>query len=957
VKKAIRFISTSILCFVLLFVIVSCAGTGTTDTNTNNIDNPTTNITGNVDESTNTIDTSNPVEDEYFTITFKDYDGSILQTSSVKKGEMPEYEKEEPVREEDDDYSYKFNGWNPTISLVDGEATYTATYLEKELDIDVKRYKKMLKANETIDNLKGKSFTAKIGEDTYLVNNNFLQKNDTIYEPSANGYYVYTPEDILEKTYIKIETKDKSFANISVGRWNNIFSIADEIRLSRVTTESAYVTKSGFSVPEYEMSYTKNGFVFANEENSIEFFDIGNTEVNIPTKIINEDQYVIKNEKIDLISIKTIFDIWFNNTSIIYEKNGTYVENVVSIDITDSGIVLYVVANELNNSSPILCSITFNDSKLNNIFINKSETKYVDLENKLSKITGSQIIIQDIMTIDKNSSKNDMNIRAKYVLENDGKDSNVIWAFENFGKNVSNGSGYTYKMICFTTEGICYEYDVECKGKDSKQEEFIGTKKKQYNILIENCNLYDENDLISEIILNENASIGGSVIGAGTYKYGDQVTISVSNIRDGFKFAGWYKNNRLYSEYESFDFIVGLSSTIFEARYDIDQISPPKFTITIDNKTKDVTILGVTSGEEYEYDSLMNLTASHEEGIKVTWEFNNESLITGDTYSFKVPLKNVVITITSKQIYKKTNSRIEFGRYPQNQLMYETSTLEKLNNSYPFNLETWTDCQYYISNSVSSYMYYIDVDMDLDGENDYRGVYFTKYRPSSTSDTSSSANSYQDNNGYKTNQVYWFEYNKIYWNIFDDSDGKYLIMTSYIIDSQDYYSNTQNSTFSHNGGTGYSSNYALSNIRKWLNDNFYNTAFNEYQKELIQITNVDNSLTSEDLKKFACNNTNDKMFIFSSNDAKQYYNKSNIAFVAETTQYARSQGAYMAPVSTSYYRNGHWWLRTPKNANEVGVIMGETNYQYTAGYTDYMYTKYTNSTYIGVRPACWINKM
>ena len=41
-KKAIRFISTSILCFVLLFVIVSCAGMGGNDSNNNNQNNDNT---------------------------------------------------------------------------------------------------------------------------------------------------------------------------------------------------------------------------------------------------------------------------------------------------------------------------------------------------------------------------------------------------------------------------------------------------------------------------------------------------------------------------------------------------------------------------------------------------------------------------------------------------------------------------------------------------------------------------------------------------------------------------------------------------------------------------------------------------------------------------------------------------------------------------------------------------
>ena len=45
---------------------------------------------------------------------------------------MPVYEGINPVRPEDEQYIYTFNGWTPTIVAAAADATYTATYEAKD---------------------------------------------------------------------------------------------------------------------------------------------------------------------------------------------------------------------------------------------------------------------------------------------------------------------------------------------------------------------------------------------------------------------------------------------------------------------------------------------------------------------------------------------------------------------------------------------------------------------------------------------------------------------------------------------------------------------------------------------------------------------------------------------------------------------------------------------------------
>ena len=63
-----------------------------------------------------------------YTITWKDDDGTILQSSQVAYGVVPTYEGSTPTKAGDSQYTYTFAGWSPSVVAVTGNATYTATY-------------------------------------------------------------------------------------------------------------------------------------------------------------------------------------------------------------------------------------------------------------------------------------------------------------------------------------------------------------------------------------------------------------------------------------------------------------------------------------------------------------------------------------------------------------------------------------------------------------------------------------------------------------------------------------------------------------------------------------------------------------------------------------------------------------------------------------------------------------
>ena len=317
--------------------------------------------------------------------------------------------------------------------------------------------------------------------------------------------------------------------------------------------------------------------------------------------------------------------------------------------------------------------------------------------------------------------------------------------------------------------------------------------------------------------------------------------------------------------------------------------------------------------------------------------------------------------------YTREGSYIYFGTYPQSEVTDSTikSTLTSSAGTLPtsFNSGSWTSYGYYISGNVSNYMWYID--KEYEGEK-YRGVYFTSYRPERTNYSSSSSNSYQDDNGYSTGNVYWFKYEPIKWRILSENDGKALILAELILDSQEFYPSLNNHT--ENGKTIYPNNWEYSTIRKWLNETFYNVAFNDLQKALIVATELDNQTTayngSSNSYATCQNNTTDKVFLLSCKDMlntsygfSSYYDYGT-ARRKQTSDYAQVQGASTSKES-NYLGNGDWWLRSPRNGSSYYTSNvsygGYVGYYYNVGSGGYVdISNPVRSTDTGVVPALTI---
>lgn len=247
----------------------------------------------------------------------------------------------------------------------------------------------------------------------------------------------------------------------------------------------------------------------------------------------------------------------------------------------------------------------------------------------------------------------------------------------------------------------------------------------------------------------------------------------------------------------------------------------------------------------------------------------------------------------------RTGSLIKFGSYPQS-LVSDKSIINRLENLTGYlgtpKIKTpgyWSYYSYYNkgSNNVN-YMWYIDV-TDTNGDK-YRGVYFNAYRPtnltfSAFADyTGIGQYSNQYKNGYKTGKIYWFKYELLLWRVIKTNSNKATLLCESIIDSQEFDNNI--CVREKGDNELYSYDYEYSSIRQWLNYNFYNTAFNELERNIICLSNVDG--------------LNDKVYLLSKTE---FESLGVTQFIYKTSSdYAKCQGSYVS--NDPIFNQNGWWL-------------------------------------------------
>ena len=173
----------------------------------------------------------------------------------------------------------------------------------------------------------------------------------------------------------------------------------------------------------------------------------------------------------------------------------------------------------------------------------------------------------------------------------------------------------------------------------------------------------------------------------------------------------------------------------------------------------------------------------------------------------------------------------------------------------------------------------------------------------------------------------------IEWIVLAKDIDKMLVISDKAIDCKPYHSSYGNTTWEE------------CSLRRWLNDTFVNEAFTPEEQEKILTTNIIAD-ANPDYDTDARNDTEDKVFLLSIEEANRYFN-SDSERRCVPTEYAKANGAFTFEKDDT--SNCFWWLRSQGGYSNKSASVVNSNG--TVG-------KYGNAVdYNGdcVRPAMWIS--
>ena len=169
----------------------------------------------------------------------------------------------------------------------------------------------------------------------------------------------------------------------------------------------------------------------------------------------------------------------------------------------------------------------------------------------------------------------------------------------------------------------------------------------------------------------------------------------------------------------------------------------------------------------------------------------------------------------------------------------------------------------------------------------------------------------------------------IEWIVMKNEGNQVLLLSKYVLDAKPYNEEWEGVT------------WQTSDIRQWLNNEFYATAFNKSEKAKIQTSLIKNEDNSEHGTSGG-NDTEDKVFLLSEKEAETLFSNDDER-IAKATGYAEKSG-----VCVNKEKSAMWWLRSP-GSDSYGAA-GVRSYGWVSRDGNIVYD---NSG--GVRPALYLN--
>ena len=933
-----------------------------------------------------------------FTVTWKNYDGTVLEIDEkVPAGATPSYDSPTPTRDSTQNYNYTFSGWSPEIQAVRSDAVYTAQYIGT---LTAAYVSFDLNGGTTNSNAQSRYMSSIDTENFFF---DVTKENYNFRGWEYNGQKIFDGKgnkinnvDIAETmifkalfaqtAYLTISSNSKDAGVITgEGEYNYNTNVTLNVTVNEGYKFIGWYYEDG-TLLSNQTSYP---FMMWNEDVTIlAKFDYESYKLHVQSynntlglvlikgmgqTFTSEQEMHVKYQSKAIIAAYTSTEIgflgWFDDDGALIETNAVYEFIMPHHD--------YKLVARWNSFRLELSSSDTSLGTVNNVSGNYSYNEKINLvatPNEGSEFVGWYLNNETLLSTNTNYQFSMLYQNAFITARFKLKTFNVnVYTTDPAKGSVSGGGDYEYgsevTLTATSTAGNSF------KGWYLNNQ--LISENNPYTFNIGSTDLLIEGKFTGTLYTIHFETNGGETIEDLVAEAGE--IISVSPTRKGYAFVGWYTDPSLSltTYYELGDTMPAYNGTLYAKwslitytiTYHLDErttnnpSNPTNYTILTETITLlDPTVIHGTFGGWYTDPEFNNPITQITKGsvgnldiyaketatiYTITFETNGGNTISpisgayGDPVVIPTPTKGNSIFVgwftdssLTNKAYISTMPGENITLYAKWVEMYNVFEIDSKQymyfGSYPQSVVSDSSLKTELSkiSSTNNRGYYEY------GGSEYAKKQVSVYSPYYT---------YSNGSQVVDCTTEYFKVEPILWRVLNsDSSGNYTLLADQTLNAHrynEYYSDTIDGH--------YANNYQYSEIRAWLNDDFFNSAFKSAEKGAILTTNVDNSAvtTNSNTNPYACDNTYDKVFLLSYKDCSNpsYGFSSDSSRYCKPTDYALANHCYMYNT-----RNCCYWTRSPTSNGSFGAW-------YVDGYSVYYDSYNVVHDDCGVRPALNIN--
>ena len=632
-----------------------------------------------------------------YKITFKNYDGSVLEETETKYKEKPVYKGETPKRERDEEYSYIFNGWDKELEEATKEEEYTAVYKKEKnkytvtyINEGIEYHKETLEYGSVVTSIQdpikeGYTFTGWYNENNQKVNHPItVTKNITLYSKyEINTYKVsYYNEGTKYIEDQKINYKENALKpNIDpskIGYTFKYWSIKENgeeyefsTKITKDITLYAVYEKNKYTVTyinegvEYHKETLEYGSVVTSIQDPIKegytftgWYNENNQKVNHPITVTENITLYSKYE----INVYTV-SFYHNNKKYVEDQKVNYGENAIkpSTDPTkeDYNFSGWVIKGTNNKYD-------FNQKVTKNIELESSFTKKPTYTVTF-KIGNEVILTENVIEGHKVEAKEAPNKKG-YLFDKWYSDEGLTIE-NNFEEKIMNNKTIYGKYnenkhtVTYINEGTTY-YTEEVLDSFTAKGPSVNPEKEGYTFKYFSKDkkvAFDYNVEITEDItlyaVYEINTYKVTYINEGIEYHKEELTYKSEHekiedpVKKGYTFIGWYNENEEKVEYP----IIVTKDITLHSKYEIN-----KYTVTFNDENRITT-------KEVNYNAKVEPVINQGK-IGYTFKYWSKEK-GGEEYNFNTP---VTENITLYAVYEINTYKVVFKNYDGSVLQEET---------------------------------------------------------------------------------------------------------------------------------------------------------------------------------------------------------------------------------------------------------------------------------------------